>query len=286
MRKQILTFLFLLLLSPLAIYAQQTKTVKGTVVDETNMPVIGATVKVNGSNIATVTDLDGNYELTNVPENAVISYTFIGMKAKEVKVAGQSVLNVTMAEDSQNLEEVIVIGYGSAKAKDLTAPITVVKGDELIVQPTSSPMAALQGKVPGVNIINSGTPGAGPTVKIRGIGSFSDSTPLYVVDGMFYDNIDFLNNADIQEMSILKDASAAAIYGVRAANGVVIITTKKGRRNQDARITYNGYVGVQTATNILDMTNSAQYAEMLREAGESVFGSYLQSAINNWGGGL
>ena len=125
-------------------------------------------------------------------------------------------------------------------------------------------MAALQGKVPGVNIVNSGTPGSGPTVKVRGVGSFSDSTPLYVVDGMFYDNINFLNNADIQEMSILKDASAAAIYGVRAANGVVIITTKKGRRNQKAQITYNGYVGVQVATNVLEMTNSSEYAQMLR----------------------
>ena len=284
MRKQILTFLLLVLFSPLAMLAQQTQTVKGTVVDETNTPVIGATVKVNGSSIVTATDFDGNYVLTNVPANAVITYTYIGMQTQEVKVSGKSEINITLKEDAQNLEEIVVIGYGAAKAKDLTAPITVVKGDDLIAQPTSSPMAALQGKVPGVNIVNSGTPGAGPTVKIRGIGSFSDSTPLYVVDGMFYDNIDFLNNADIQEMSILKDASAAAIYGVRAANGVVIITTKKGRRNQNAQITYNGYVGLQTATNVLEMTNSSQYAQMLREAGEEIYGPYLQSSIKNWGG--
>ena len=284
MRKLILTLFIILLISPVAIYAQQTKTVKGTVLDETGLPVIGATVKVNGTNIGTVTDLDGNYELANVPENATISYSFIGMQSQEIKAAGQSVIAVTLREDTQNLEEVVVIGYGSAKAKDLTAPIMVVKGDEIVSQPTASPMAALQGKVPGVNIVNSGTPGSGPTVKVRGVGSFSDSTPLYVVDGMFYDNINFLNNADIQEMSILKDASAAAIYGVRAANGVVIITTKKGRRNQKAQITYNGYVGVQVATNVLEMTNSSEYAQMLREAGEDIYSSYLQSSINKYGG--
>ncbi len=285
MRKQILTFLLVLLLSPAIAFAQQqTMTVKGTVVDQDNQPVIGATVQVNGSSIVTATDIDGNYTLKNVPENAVITYTYIGMSSQEIKVGGQNVINVTMKEDSQNLEEIVVIGYGSAKAKDLTAPITVVKGDDLVAQPTSSPMAALQGKVAGVNIVNSGTPGSGPTVKIRGVGSFSDSTPLYVVDGMFYDNIDFLNNADIQEMSILKDASASAIYGVRAANGVVIITTKRGRRNQKAQISYNGYVGLQTATNVLEMTNSSQYAEMLREAGEDVYKSYLEAAIQHYGG--
>lgn len=284
MRKQFFTFLLGLTFVSSAAFAQQTKTVKGTVVDKDNLPVIGATIMVNGSSIGTVTDIDGNYTLNNVPENAIISYSYIGMKSQEVKVAGQSEINITMTPDAQNLEDVVVIGYGSAKAKDLTAPIAVVKGDELITQPTSSPMAALQGKVPGVNILNSGTPGAGPKVKIRGIGSFSDSTPLYVVDGMFYDNIDFLNNADIQEMSILKDASASAIYGVRAANGVVIITTKKGHKNQNAKITYNGYVGIQKATNVLEMTNSSQYAEMLREAGEDIYGDYLKSSIKNWGG--
>ncbi len=283
MKKQILTFLLVFLLPAMA-FAQATKTVKGTVVDKDNLPVIGATVKVVGTNIVTATDFDGNYVLSNVPDDATISITYIGMKTQEVKAAGQSQINVTLTEDAQNLEEIVVIGYGTSKAKDLTAPIEVVKGQELITTPTSSPMSALQGKVAGVNVVNSGTPGAGPTVKIRGVGSFSDSTPLYVVDGMFYDNIDFLNNADIQEMSILKDASASAIYGVRAANGVVIITTKKGSRRQDAKITYNGYVGVQMATNVLDMTNASQYATMLREAGEDIYGPYLQSSIARWGG--
>lgn len=149
------------------------------------------------------------------------------MIPQEIAVKGKNVINVQLKDDVQKLEEVVVIGYGSAKAKDLTSPITVVKGEALLSTPASSPMAAMQGKVAGVNVTNSGTPGEGPKVAIRGKGSFSNSSPLYVVDGMFYDDINFLNSNDIQDMSVLKDASAAAIYGVRAANGVVIITTKK-----------------------------------------------------------
>ena len=136
--------------------------------------------------------------LPNVNENAVISFSYVGMTPQEVKVDGKSTLNVMLKDDAQNLEEVVVIGYGAAKAKDLTSPITVVKGDELLSTPSTSPMAAMQGKVAGVNVVNSGTPGDGPKVTIRGNGSFSNSQPLYVVDGMFYDNINFLNNSDIQ----------------------------------------------------------------------------------------
>ena len=267
MRRQTLFLLFMILFSlPLTVLAQGTKTVKGTVVDQNNEPIIGATVVVKGSTIGAATDLDGNYVLNGVPEDATLVFNYLGMLPQEISAAGQSVINVKLREDAQLLEEVVVIGYGSAKAKDLTAPIDVVKEKELINVPTSSPMAALQGKVPGVNIINSGTPGEGPKVTIRGMGSFGDTSPLYVVDGMFYDNINFLNNSDIQDMTILKDASASAIYGVRAANGVVIITTKKGSRNQDAKITYNGYVGIQKATNLLEMCNSHEYATMMLEA--------------------
>lgn len=284
MRQQIIAFLISLVLVPATLSAQQNGEVKGTVVDESNLPVIGVTVKVMGTNNITITDLDGNYVLSDVPANAIISFDYLGMKSQEIPVGGRTVIDILMENDIQNLEATVVIGYGSMKAKDLTAPITVVKGENLTSQATTSPMAALQGMVPGVTVVNSGTPGAGPTVKIRGVGSFSDSTPLYVIDGMFYDNINFLNNDDIQEMSILKDASAAAIYGVRAANGVVIITTKKGQKGERAQITYNGYVGVQMATNVLEMTNASEYAQMMREAGEDIYGTYLQSSIDKWGG--
>lgn len=210
----------------------QTKTVTGTVTDGAGETLIGVSIMVEGAENGVVTDLHGKYTLSNVPENGVLIVSYLGMLPQNIKVNGRAVINVTLKEDSQQLEEFVVIGYGSAKVKDLTAPITVVKGEALASVPSTSPMTALQGKVAGVNVINNGAPGEGPIVQIRGVGSFSDSKPLFVVDGMFYDNINFLNNADIQEMSILKDASAAAIYGVRAANGVVLITTKKGSRNQ------------------------------------------------------
>lgn len=222
-------------------YAQRTVTVQGVVTDANfKEPVIGANILVKGTTLGTICDMDGKYLLENVPADGTLVFSFIGMKTVEVKIDGKKTINVELSDDVQKLEDVVVIGYGTSKAKDLTAPISVVKSDQIASQATTSPMSALQGKVPGMNVVSSGTPGSGPKVTIRGLGSFGDTSPLYVVDGMFYDNINFLNNSDIQEISVLKDASAAAIYGVRAANGVVIITTKKGKRNTKARITYNG----------------------------------------------
>ena len=259
-------------------------TVSGTVAEKGGEPLVGVSVLLNGTSRGTTTDIDGNYTLTNVPDNAVLTFRYFGMSTQEIKVDGRSHLNVEMADDALKLDEVVVIGYGSAKAKDLTAPITVVKGDELVNIPTSSPMGALTGKVPGVNILNSGAPGEGPKVQIRGVGSFTASTPLFVVDGMFYDNINFLNNDDIQEMSILKDASAAAIYGVKAANGVVLITTKKGTKHQAAKVTYNGYVGIQKAQHLLKMCDSNEYAQMLMEANPTAYYNYLEASIDKFGG--
>ncbi len=262
-------------------------TVSGTVVDQQDEPLIGVSVTIVGNNtVGTATDFDGNFTLTNVPDNATLRFNYIGYVQQEEPLNGRTNLKVVMKEDNQLLDEVVVIGYGSAKAKDLTAPITVVSGEDLANVPTSSPMGALTGKVPGVNILNSGTPGDAPKVQIRGVGSFSSSSPLYVVDGVFYDDIQFLNNDDIAEMSILKDASAAAIYGVKAANGVVIITTKHGRKNQNAKITYNGYVGFSKATNVLKMANSHEYATMLMEANPDAYRSYLEASINNYGGDM
>lgn len=282
MKKHFLAFLFLLVSGVMTALASVT--VSGTVTEKGGEPLVGVSVLLNGTSRGTTTDIDGNYTIADVPDNGVLTFRYFGMATEEVKVGGRSNISLEMHDDALKLDEVVVIGYGSAKAKDLTAPITVIKGDELTNIPSSSPMAALTGKVPGVNILNSGGPGNGPTVQIRGIGSFSNSSPLYVVDGVFYDNINFLNNDDIQDMSILKDASAAAIYGVKAANGVVLITTKKGVKNQKAKVTYNGYVGIQKATNVLKMANSAEYAQMLTEANAEAYRSMLQASVDRFGG--
>ena len=273
-----------LLLAATTMFAQNL-TVTGVVTEKaTGYPAIGVSVLVKGTTNGTITSMDGDYTLSNVPKNATLVFSYVGMTTQEVPVNGQTVVNVLMSEDTQNLEEVVVIGYGTSKAKDLTAPIAVIKADEITKHATSSPMSALQGKVPGVQITNSGQPGSGPSVRIRGIGSMNtDSQPLYVVDGMFFDNIDFLNNSDIQDLSILKDASAASIYGVRAANGVVLVTTKKGALNRPATVTYDGYVGFQKATNVLKMANSEQYATMISEMGNETLQAVVNNAKNVWG---
>ena len=285
-RKATLTFFLFLFCGFVFTIQAQTKTVTGKVIEAaTDLPAIGVTVMVKGTTNGTITSTDGTYELKNVAPDAVIQFSSVGMRTIQEPLNGRSIINVVIEEDLQALDEVVVVGYGTAKMKDLTSPIAVVKGAEIVKNTTTNPMQALQGKVAGVQIVNSGEPGAGPTVRIRGVGSFDkDKTgPLYVVDGMFFDNIDFLNNNDIQEMSILKDASAASIYGVRAANGVVIVTTKKGDLNSKATVTYDGYVGFQKAVNVLKMANSAQYATMQYEKYNATDSARVTNSINRYG---
>ena len=247
--------------------AQETINVSGNVSESgTGLPMIGVSVSVEGTILGTVTDMDGNYSIDNVPTNAFLSFTYLGMKDLRMAVNGKPVMDVVMAEDSQVLEELVVVGYGTQRVKDLTAPIAVVKQEVFERQATANPMQALQGKVAGVQVINSGAPGAGPTVRIRGVGSVGDyAKPLYVVDGVFVDNIDFLNNNDIQTMNVLKDASASAIFGVRAANGVVLVTTKNGAGGKPL-VTYDGYVGWQVPVNIMQLANTSQYVTLRNEA--------------------
>ncbi|MBP3227764.1 MAG: TonB-dependent receptor [Bacteroidaceae bacterium] len=281
MKKLVMSLSFALLL-PMAALAQSGG-VKGRVLNEAGEPVSGVVVRVNGTNATVLTDANGNYQLPSAKAGDELTYSCLGMKSQTVKV-GQGNVDVTLKEDVLDLESAVVVGYGTTKSKDLTAFIETVKAEKLANIPSNTPMAALQGKVAGLNIVNSGVPGAGPTVTIRGLGSFGSTTPLYVVDGMFYDNINFLNNADIEEIAVLKDASAAAIYGVRAANGVVIITTKKGKKNEKAKVTYEGYVGVQSASNVLKMANSSQYAQMLRETGITAYDENLKKSVELYGG--
>lgn len=284
--KKHLVLLFMVFIN-MYTFAQNNITVTGKVT-ETGIgePVIGASVIVIGTTSGTVTSIDGDFSLPNVSAKAVLQVSFLGMKTVEIPVNGRTLINIELSEDLQALDEVVVVGYGTAKLKDLTSPIANVKGDDLSKHATGSPMQALQGKVPGVQVISRGEPGSSPQVRIRGVGTTDTKMqgPLYVVDGMFFEDIAFLSNNDIEDMSILKDASASAIYGVRAANGVVLITTKKGVLNSKPRITYDGYVGFQRATNVLKMANSEQYATMQYEKGTDTDAARIMASVNTFGG--
>ena len=256
--KRVLTALLSLMLASLSAWAQYQ--VKGVVEDALG-PVIGATVMEVGTTNGVSTGIDGDFVLTVSKADAKVEVSCIGY-ASQVFPANAVPAKILLGEDTTFLDEVVVVGYGTQKAKDLTAPITNVKGEDLAKQIAANPMSALQGMVSGVQITQSGAPGAGPSVKIRGVGSIGDyANPLYIVDGAFMDNIDFLSASDIESLTVLKDASAAAIYGVRAANGVILVTTKKGSTGK-VRVAYDGYGGVQVPTNIMPMANARQYIEM------------------------
>ena len=258
-----LIFLFFLCIGA-ALYGQN-KTVTGVVNDDAGYPMPGAFILQQGTSNGAMTDIDGIYEI-KVPEGAVLVVSCMGFLEQQVTVGASNRYDFNLATDALMMEEAVVVGYGTQKAKDLTAPIVNVKGDELNKQISGNALSALQGKASGVRIIQSGAPGAAPSVTIRGTGSIgSYATPLYVVDGVFVDNISFIATSDIEEMTVLKDASAAAIYGVRAANGVILITTKKGTMDH-TDISYDGYVGMQVPVNVMKLANREQYVEILNEA--------------------
>ncbi|MDH6357901.1 TonB-dependent receptor [Parabacteroides sp. PF5-9] len=283
-----------LLMATASLFGQGNLTVTGVVTEKaTGYPAIGVSVLVKGTTNGTITSVDGDYSLTNVPANATLVFSYIGMLTQEVPVNGQTVVNLLLEEDTQRLEEVVIIGYGTSKVKDLTSSITTIKTDDIMKTPASQPMQALQGKVPGVQIVSSGRPGASPTVRVRGVGSYpkkdsdgnwtNTEAPLYVVDGVFYDDIGFLNSADITSMSVLKDASAAAIYGVRAANGVILIETKSGQFDRKAEVTMDAYYGVQVAQNVLKMANTEQFVTMAMESGSATDMSNIEKAMLRYG---
>ena len=244
-----------------------TLTIKGRVLDNNGQPVVGAAVVQKGTTNGTVTDIDGNYVL-NAPANSELSVSFIGYDSATEAVGGRSSINFTLAEESTELSELVVVGYGVQKKADLTGSVAVVNAEDLKKVSNSNLSTMLQGKAAGVQITTDGQPGADPAVKIRGLGSFGSTAPLYVIDGVPMGTTirDFSPN-DIETIQVLKDASAAAIYGSRAANGVIIITTKRGAKNQPMKIMYNGYVGADRIKDgVYDVMNTEQYAQYVNQA--------------------
>lgn len=250
----------------------QTRAISGKVVDQDGVPVIGASVIVVGnSTIGTITDLDGSYSL-NVPAGATLSVSFIGYTTETVAVGNQSVINVTLQEDNEFLEETVVIGYGVQRKSDLTGSVASVRETELSNRSTSDAAAALQGKAAGVQIFNdSGAPGEGSSIRVRGISSNSGSGlgPLLIVDGLKVDNINYLDPSMIESMEVLKDAASAAIYGAQAGNGVVLITTKSGSaKSKDGNIFYNYKLTLSQLGHHAEVGDAAQYIDWQQQIGQ------------------
>ncbi len=257
-----LVFLFLLCLFPMGALAQST--VKGTVVDEAGEPIIGATVQVQGAKTGAITDFEGNFSV-EAASNATLLISYVGYVTETVSVQGRNNIQVTLREDATSLNDVVVIGYGTQKKKLVTGATVQVKGEDIAKLNTTNALEAMQSSSPGVQITQSSTqPGKGYKVYIRGIGTTGNSAPLYVIDGVAGGSLDDINPADIESIDILKDAASAAIYGARAANGVILVTTKQGKAGK-IELSYNGAVGWSNAYKRPQLLNAQQYMTIIDE---------------------
>ncbi len=260
---------------------QELQTISGRVSDSMGEPVIGANVIVKGSTNGTVTDIDGNFTLEVAPKS-ILHISYIGYLSKEVAVGNQKVINVVLLDDTKALDEVVVIGYGTQKKADLTGSVANVNAEKLNTQSNANIGQALQGKIAGVDIVSQGgTPGAGARIMVRGIGTLNNASPLYIVDGMYMSGIDHINPNDIASIDVLKDASSAAIYGSRAANGVIIISTKEGSNTEGKPIVdMSANIGVQKVSKQLDMLDAAGWAEVTSVARQAIGKPVLDMATD------
>ena len=224
--KEILTLLFIFTLFLQPITGQVA--IKGKVVDDQNIPLPGVSILVKDTFKGTMSDMDGNYNISASPGDTLV-FSMVGMVSQSVLVGNRTVIDIMLMTETTLMDEVVVIGYGTVRKSDLTGSVSTVKTEDLLKITSLNPEQGLQGRVTGVQVTStSGAPGAGAAVRVRGVGTFNNSAPIYVVDGVILDDISFLSSSDIASMEVLKDASATAIYGSRGANGVIIITTKTG----------------------------------------------------------
>ena len=247
---------------------RQATMIKGKIVDNAGEPMIGVNVLVKGTTNGAITDFEGNYSLADVNENDVLMVTYIGYLTQEIKVGKQSVINVVMKDDTQSLDEVVVVGYGVQKKSDLTGSISSIKPADITSTPTTNALKSLQGKVAGLDITqSSGQPGASISLTMRGNRSLkADNNPLVLVDGIDYGSFVDINPTDIESIEVLKDISSTAIYGTKGANGVIIITTKSGAKGQKTKIDFNAYVSIKNKAKYPRMMNGEEYAQLKREA--------------------
>lgn len=265
-----MAFLCLYLMLPLGIFAQSIS-VTGVVKDASGETVIGATVREKGTDNATVTDLDGNYTIRVAPKAALV-FSYVGYKSAEVNVGGRTSVNVTLQEDNHTLNELVVIGYGTMKKSDLTGAVGSLAAKDMENAPVANIGQAMQGKIAGLQVVDAGKPGDNVSIKIRGLGSINNCDPLVVIDGVPTDlGLNAINTADVERIDVLKDASATAIYGSRGANGVVMVTTKKGKEGK-GHLAFATNVSFQNATKTPSLLNAAEYAalsnDMMTNAGQ------------------
>lgn len=228
---------------------------------------IGVTVKIKGSNDGVITDENGKYNIKAPDKNSVLVFSYIGFIPQEVPVGDQKTIDVILKENASQLSEVVVTGYGSQKRSDISGSVSSIKAEDISEKPILRVEQALQGRSAGVQVAQvSGSPGSALSVRIRGVGTINNSDPLYIVDGVPVDGLDFLNPNDIENINVLKDAASSSIYGSRGANGVVLITTKGGKRNQEGTISYEGYYGIQRASRLIDLLDATEYATLQNEA--------------------
>ncbi|MBX3238763.1 MAG: TonB-dependent receptor [Chitinophagaceae bacterium] len=243
---------------------QQDIEVKGKVMDASGSPLAGVSVSVKGTNRGVTTDVNGDFSIS-VPENSTLVFSFVGFQSQETAVADQDTINIIMEpETEQQLEEVVVIGYGTASKRDLTGSIAKVGAKEIADRPSANPLNLLQGKVSGVSVVASGRPGSEPDIRIRGTNSINGVKPVYIVDGILNDNINFLNPADIESIEVLKDGSSLAIFGVRGANGAIAITTKKAKTGQ-LMINVNSSVGIKDVQRRIKVTDGPTFSQLYQE---------------------
>lgn len=288
-KNKILLILAIFTLNISFIFARQSRTITGTVTDGAGEPLIGVSVKVKDATVATITDIDGNYSINAPSANSVLQFTYLGFLPQNITVGTQTQINVKLFEDSQNLEEVVVVGYGVQKKSHLTGSVSKLRGDGLEDLPNTRIDQALQGKIAGVTIQNTTSEvGVSPQIRIRGMGSLSTgSEPLVVVDGYpVADGLSFVEAADVESIEVLKDAASSAIYGSRGSNGVILITTKKGNVSKP-KYTFNMYHGVKTAYKLHDTLDYSDYVTLLyqeaalRRQDASVSQSNLNLATDN-----
>jgi TonB-linked SusC/RagA family outer membrane protein len=276
--KLFLLLLVILLMSGVPMVAQIQ--VNGVVSTEDQSTLPGVNIVESGTANGTVTNINGQYSIIVQSDSAVLIFSSIGFISQEIRVGLQRNISIVLLEDVETLDEVVVIGYGTVRKSDLTGAVSSVRGEDLVKIPAASPQFALQGKVPGVQVTSSsGAPGAAPTVRIRGVGTFGNPDPIYVVDGMILDDINFLSSNDIESIEVLKDASATAIYGSRGANGVILVTTKAGKLRAKPTVTLSAQYSFQLIEKYIDMLNGKEFAVTLNKINPGSFNNV--NKVNN-----